>query len=455
MERVESNNLLEILGRAWHRIFRKLVYPGFRLSYAGVCDGFLFSMFIIPSYFGIRLGFFDLTAFRLFEIFLIILVWKKAERRNEILRMARKCPHTIYIIIYLFIVTYTNLYHPSISTIFYWLMNGALAFFLIAFLIINEYGAEGFLRRIRTYTWILCLLSPLELLLRRSPFSFLDTLGKSSTTLRFGTVRIMGNCTTANGYAMYLCILLPFICYDIKRKRVDVMKNIWLVILLLLNVFLTGSRLSVGIGILEVVLCLLAQDKKATLKFFLTIPIVLPIVAAVLFLLRGVPFVNSILLAFFSAFDEIFNTSYSTNFGADATMLYNSSHYRDLLVEGTFGGNWLNPLLGRGANYAFSMYIDGYYIKSVDNFYVGQYITYAYPGLIAWLLMSLTFVISAIRNLIKNHCALMWAALVSIVCYFISLWFLDQLQTFPIMFAVFGLVYASSVLNRRERETAL
>ena len=103
MERVESNNLLEILGRAWHRIFRKLVYPGFRLSYAGVCDGFLFSMFIIPSYFGIRLGFFDLTAFRLFEIFLIILVWKKAERRNEILRMARKCPHTVYIIIYIFI----------------------------------------------------------------------------------------------------------------------------------------------------------------------------------------------------------------------------------------------------------------------------------------------------------------------------------------------------------------
>ncbi|MGX8703117.1 MAG: hypothetical protein ACSW8H_01545 [bacterium] len=452
MERVDSNNLFVILGRAWHRTFRKLVYPGLRLSYAGICDCFLFSLFVLPSYFGIRLGFFDLTAFRLFEICLLILIWKKEERRNQFLTMVRKCPHTIYIALYMFIVTYTNIYRPSVSTIFYWLMNGVFAFFLVAFLLINEYGAEGFLQRIRTYTWVLCLLSPLEIVIHRSPFSLLDTLGKSSHTLRFGVTRIVGNCTAANGYAMYLCILLPFICYDIKRKRIDVMKNVWLVLLLLVNVFLTGSRLSVGIGLLEVVICLLFQDKRATMKFLLTVPFILPVLVGALFLFRGVPLVNSILMAFFSAFDEVFNTAYSVNFGADATMLYNSSHYREVLVRETFGGDWLNPIMGRGGNYEFSMYVEGYFIRSVDNFYVGQFITYAYPGLFAWLLMSAGFLVSAIRNFFKNRNFLTLAAAISIIGYFISLWYLDQLQTFPIMFAIFALVYASSVLERRARK---
>lgn len=49
-------------------------------------------------------------------------------------------------------------------------------------------------------------------------------------------------------------------------------------------------------------------------------------------------------------------------FGADAHMLYNSSHYRELLWENTILGDWLNPWLGRGGNYRFGMYIDGYRI---------------------------------------------------------------------------------------------
>lgn len=450
MGRADSNNLLTLLGSAWHGTFRKLIYPGLRLSYEGVCDCFLFSIFVLPSYFGIRMGFFDLTAFRLFEIFLLVLIWKKQTRREDFLRMIRKCPHTIYILIYFAIVAVTNLYHPSISTIFYWLMNGVLVFFLVAYLVINEYGLEGFLRRIRFYTWFLCLISPLELLIRRPPFSILDTLGKSNMAVRFGAIRVMGNCTTSNGYAMYLIVLLPFICYDIKTKHINILKNIWLVLLLLLNVFLTGSRLSVGTGILTLVLLVIMQDKRAALKFFLTVPLILPVVAAALYLLRETPFANSVLLAFFSAFDEIFNTSYAVHFGADPMLLYNSSHYREVLVRETFGGNWLNPLVGRGGNYNFSMYVEGYFINSVDNFYVGQFITYAYPGLIAWLLMSATFLVSAIRIFIRKHSFLMWAAIVSIICYFISLWYLDQLQTFPIMFAVFGLVYAAAVLYRRE-----
>ena len=455
MERAQENNLVHLLEKAWHGTFRKLVYPGFRLSYGGICDCLLFSLFVLPTYFGIRFFFFDLTAFRFFEILVLYLIFKKETRKREFMRLIRLCPHSIFIAAFFFIVVYTNVYHRSFSAIFYWLMNGIFTFYLVAYLIIYEYGIEEFLKKVRLFTWFLVLVSPLELVIGRTPFSILDTLGKSSYNERFGNLRIMGNCSTTNGYAMYLCILLPFICYDYKRKRMDVLKNGWLLLFLMVNVLLTGSRLSVGIGILEIVLCILAQDRKTLRKTLLTGLVALPIIVVAAFLFRNHPLVNSMLLAFFSAVDEVFETSISVKFGADASILYNSSHYRDLLVEGTFGGGWLNPFMGRGTNYVFQMYVDGYYIRSTDNFYVGQFIAYAYPGLVTWLLMSASFLISAVAKFYKRREFIFWAAIVSIVGYFISLWYLDHLQTFPIMFAVFGVVYACAVLGKQKDKERL
>lgn len=421
---------------------RKLILPGMRLSYYGIADWFLFSLFVLPTYFGVRLGFFDLTALRLFEILLLWCIFKDKNKRNRFIELILKCPNNIGVGMYMFVVIYTNLIHPSINTIFYWITNGVLVIYLIAYLVVYEYGIEGVLNKFRQYAYILTVISPLELFIGFPPFSLLDTLGKSNTNARFGSVRIMGNCSTTNGYAMYLMILFPLMCYDWKNKRIDLEKNKCLLLLMVLNIFLTGSRLTVGTLILGFMLCFLMQCKKQFVKSLGTFVTVLPVVIIILYVFRNVEFVRGILCTLFSAVDEVMGTSYAVNFGANARTLYNSSYYRELLWRNTFLGDWLNPWLGRGGNYTFGMFVEGYAIFSCDNFYVGQFIIYAYPGLFCWLIMSLSFFVTSARRWIQNRSILDWVIIVSIICYFISLWYLDQLQTFPIMMAVFGLIYA-------------
>ena len=424
------------------KLFRRLIMPGFKLSFHGIADWYLFSLFVLPTYFGIRLIFFDLTAFRLFEVLLLWCILKSSTRKNQFIKLVKSCPNNIWIGIYLFIVIYTNLIHPSLNTIMYWLTNGVFVIFCVAYLVIYEYGVERFLDKIKIYIWIICTLSPIQVITGQSPFALLDTLGKVVTTSRFGEIRVMGNCTVANGYAMYLMILFPIMCCDWNARKIDFKKNGILLLLMVLNIFLTGSRLTIGTMILGVFLCFIMQNRRELKQSLGFILIGIPIMMLFLYYFKDLDFVKGLLRTFFSAFDEIFDTSYALQYGADAQTLYNSSYYRELLVKNTIFGDWLNPWLGKGGNYKLNMFIQGYYIHSCDNYYVGQYITYAWPGLIVWLMMSGSFFVSCIKKWILERNVLVWCIIVSIICYFISLWYLDQLQTFPIMMSMFGLSYA-------------
>lgn len=431
-----------------HKLLRRLIYPGCKVNYHGVADWFLFSVFVLPSYFGIRLVFFDLTAVRFFEILLIYMILRNPYRRREFINMIKNCPNLIWMVMYVAVVTYTNVLHISINTILYWLTNCILLWGCMLYLIINEYGIDIFLQKIKKYAWILCGLSPIQIITGFSPFAVLDTLGKVTTTSRFGEIRIMGNCTVANGYAMYLTILLPIICYDYKGKKINLWKNFALLMGIIINVFLTGSRLSVGIMLLEIFLCGIMQYKKQLKQSFMAILIGIPILILILYSLQNVSFVRGLLRTFFSFYDEIMKTNYAVQFGADSKILYNSTYYRELLWKNTIGGGWLNPWLGKGGSYNFGLYVEGYRIYSCDNFYVGQYIAYGIPGVVTWLLMSASFLIQSIKSVLLNKNKLMWVLTVSIICYYISLWYLDQLQTFPYMMGIFALVYSERYRER-------
>lgn len=436
------NKLLNWLNYNRRLLFCRLIYPGFRISFSGLADCFLFSLFLMPSYFGVRLAFFDLTAVRFFELLLLCCIWKNRERRQTFTNLIRTCDHTPWIFAYFTVVVYTNLIHPSIGTIFYWLMNGVFVFYISAYLLTEEYGEKIFCKKFRLYVGILTLLSPLEVVIGQSPFQVLNTLGKGiADNTRFGSLRIHGPCTTSNGFSMVLCMLLPIVCYDEKRNRVDILKHWFLAVLVIINIFLTGARLAVGIMILELGACYIVQRKGSLARVTTILLVAIPVLIVFLVAFRNVSFVRSILCTLFSAVDEILDTNFAASFGADATILSNSSEYRKVLFQETILGTWLNPLLGRGGNYRFHMFAGGFNMVSVDNYYVGQYITYAWPGLITWFVMSMSFLWKAVVHWIRTRNQLMWLLIVSIVCYFISLWYLDQLQTFPIMLAVFALEY--------------
>lgn len=435
-----ASSILNFCRIKFRNLLRPLVIDK-AIRFSGVADWFLFSLFVLPSYFGIRLIFFDLTALRFFEILLLIGIFKHGKRRNAFIVLVKKCPNNIFILMYMLVVIYTNLIHFSLNTIFYWITNCLLIIFLIAYLIIYEYGIEDFLEKLKKFAWILVSVSPLEILIGKPPFSFLDTLGKSSTKARFGSVRIMGNCSTTNGYAMFLMILLPLFCYDWKSKRVDLGKNKYLLIMLVLNIFLTGSRLTIGTLIIGLVCCFLLQQPMQIKKEIFLFLISIPTIGVILYVFRETDFIRSILRTFFSAVDEILNTNYAVQFGADAQSLFNSSYYRELLWKNTILGNWLNPWLGRGGDFKFGMFVEGYRIFSIDNFYVGQYVVYAWPGVITWFIMSISFLAQMIKIWMKKN-KLGFVLAISFICYYISLWYLDQLQTYSIMAALFGVTYA-------------
>lgn len=431
----------------WHkynrRLFcRRLIHPGFRVSFFGVADCFLLSLFLVPSYFGIRLAFFDLTAVRFFELLLLCCIWKNWNRRQEFVRLIRSCKHTLFFLAFFFVVVYTNLIHPSLGTIFYWLMNGLFVFYLTAYLIAAEYGVEVFCKKIHLYSYLLTIISPIEVVTGIPPLLFLNTLRKGiADNTRFGSIRIHGPFMTSNGFALVLCMLLPFACYDEKKQRVDFLRHWLLVLLIIVNIFLTGARLAVGIMFLELAACYIGQKKGSLSRLTTILLIALPIMILFVVVFRNVGFVRSFLCTFFSSVDEVLDTNFAMNFGADPTVLSDSSEYRRVLFREVFLTKWLNPLIGRGGSFVFHLYVDGFDMESVDNYYIGQYITYAWPGLIAWFVMSMSFLWKAVVHWIRTRNQLMWLLMVSVVCYFISLWYLDQLQTFPIMLAVFALEY--------------
>lgn len=421
-----------------NNLFSKLWIDG-KITFSGIADWLLFSFFIFPTTFGIRLVFFDLTAFRFFIIIIMYMILKSPRKREAFWDVIRHCKNLYFIGAYIFVVAYTNLLHGEINQTLYWSINGVLLFLVLSYLIQYHYGVELFLKRIKAYTWILCIVSPLELVLGVAPFTLLDTLDKGIQTVeRFGSVRIVGNCTTNNGYGLYLLILLSIVCIDYKRKKVDIINNLSLIALVLLNILLTGARLATGLVILLLVLLTLCTNKKEMKKLFIIEGGLIILALGILVIFQDISFFSGIIRTLLTAVDSILNTSYSVTYGADETVLYNSTYYRELLVKNTILGDWLNPWFGRGANDSFGMYVEGYHIYSCDNFYVVQYIRYAYPGLITWFAMSLMFFKDALC--MKKNITMALAS--GIVVYFIGLWYLDHLQTFPFMFAVFALIYS-------------
>ena len=145
-----------------------------------------------------------------------------------------------------------------------------------------------------------------------------------------------------------------------------------------------------------------------------------------------------------SVIDEVFGTSFSVNYGADLSLLNMSSGYRNYLPR-IFTVEWLNPLVGRGANAQVGFEFDGVYVISIDNFYVAMYIRYAYPGLISFVLFQIITFVYMLRIAIKYKSGLSYSIAIGFVLYSISLLWADYLQTTKYMYiavAIFAAFYS-------------
>ena len=118
--------------------------------------------------------------------------------------------------------------------------------------------------------------------------------------------------------------------------------------------------------------------------------------------------------------------------------LGSSSDYRAQLKY-IFQVDWLNPLLGIGRNRSFACEINGTYIYSVDSFYIAEYIRYAYPGMITYIVYLLYFLIRMLKSSIRNRSQISKMLFTGAFCYCVNLLWLDSLQTLKYLYILFAL----------------
>nr|MCR5720259.1 hypothetical protein [Lachnospiraceae bacterium] len=210
-----------------------------------------------------------------------------------------------------------------------------------------------------------------------------------------------------------------------------------------------GSRSSLGIAAVEMVVIFFLSDvvnMKKTL-FFLGIFVIC--FAIFLALTYKTSIGRYILMQIFGVIDHIFGTTISARFGADVTHYANSDGYRDVLPK-IFGLDWLNPILGRGVKRHFSATFTGedgskIFVSSIDSYYIEQYIKYAYPGMISYIIFIFTALGIILRNAIKYRSGLFKLIFVGVLCYYYNLYWLDALQTLKFVYVFIALALATSV----------
>lgn len=391
---------------------------------------FLIAYYILPQYFGVSLPGFDLTAQRFFIVLLSLFLLSKESRKKVFREGVRSCKLWPLMAGFLGICFYTAVLRAHIGTFLYPLIE-LLGAFLVIYALREYLGSGGYLQLFRKMLLFLCLMGLLEAVMHKTPFAYLETIRGLYTggMIRSGAYRIMGPANHSLAYGLILISGLPLVCIDEEGRCFNFFKHLPLLFLVIVNVFLTGSRSTLAVMGLELLLLTFLAPGEQRKKLMLT---VVPV--GILVLVLALVFPNSppghyILLQLCTVLDEMLGTSYALRFGVDSVSLSNSASYREALLD-IFGVNWLNPWLGQGSGYHFSWYIPGgANIRSIDNFYVANYIRYGYPGLIVYGLLVLQAVWRMLRSGVceKDRPALCMALAVS--GYFLNLWWMDTLQT--------------------------
>lgn len=413
---------------------------------------FLITYYILPQYFGCKLPGFDMTAQRFLITLLGVFVLSKESRKKVFWEGVRGCGLWPVMTAYLGICFYTALLRGHIGTFLYPFIE-LLGAFLVIYVLREYLGSVGYLRLFRGMLLFLCLMGIVEAALGKTPFAYLETIKGLYTggMIRSGSYRIMGPANHSLAYGLILISGLPLLCIDEERHRFDIFKHLPLLLLVIANVFLTGSRSTLAVMGLELLLLLPAAPVRQRKKLLFTV-----VPAGLAVLLLAVLFPSSapghyILLQLCTVLDEILGTSYAVRFGVDSTSLANSASYREALLD-IFGVDWLNPWLGQGSGYRFSWYIPGgATIHSIDNFYVANYIRYGYPGMIVYCLLILQALCRMLRWGVTRRDRTVWCMVIALGGYFLNLWWMDTLQTIKYAYLPIAL-FEAWIAENREKE---
>ncbi|BCN29017.1 hypothetical protein [Anaeromicropila herbilytica] len=417
---------------------------------------FLFTLFVLPQYFGIPFPLFDFTVIRIMIIVMILLIFGEKQRQQQLFEVMSRT-YSKVLIPYLIVLTYTLVLRVDINALLNPLIE-LISLYLLIYIIQYCLGIKKTLHYLLIFSYIIAFLGLIEFVIHRSPFSYLETIKGIYTGafIRSGQYRIMGPAIHSLGYGLMLIIMIPICCFDIEKQEINILKNKLLFLAIAANIFFTGSRSTLIVFFLEVVMLALFSPKVNKKKFFIIGGVFIVIFISMLIVFRNIPFINSIIIQIVSVIDELLGTTYSVKFGADISALSSSSHYREQLKY-IFQIDWLNPWIGLGRKRSFACEINGSFIQSVDNFYIAEYIRYAYPGMISYIIFLLYFLIRMLKNSIQKKSQISKMLFIGSLGFCINLLWVDSLQTFKylyILFAIFSCLpenYENLINGKRRR----
>lgn len=418
---------------------------------------FLLNMFllvtdyIMPQYFGIDIGY-DMTCTRIAIVLIIGYMFVNPRLFTHFCKMLLECKLTIPFVLYLMVAGYTMVLRADINAFFLVFLE-ILTMFILIYVIRYSIGVKIAIKWAIYSGYFFGVLGLIDYVLGQSlMLKFLRTVPTPVMNVyRSGQYRIMGPCGHPLGYGLYMILLLPMACIDFEKKEVFLFKRPLLLALLLINVFLTGSRSTLGIVILECFLIFLFSNRKNVKKTLICILIAIVFLVLFLMIFYKTKIGQYAMMQIASVIDQIFGTEYAVLFGAETTRLEDSEEYRKRLPL-IFTLDWLNPLVGRGVSRGFGVEIDGYYIHSIDNYYVSQYIKYAYPGLVSYVVIILATVGTMLSGIVKHKSNIIKMAFVGTVCYFINLWWVDALQTLKYEYIIIAIFYATYMILEEKNE---
>lgn len=427
------------------------------LVFRNSCIAFFFTLYVLPQYFGLPLPIFDFTVLRIMLLIMFLFVLGVKERQRDFFGIIAESGSSKILIPYLFVLFYTMVLRVDVNAFLNPVIE-LISLYLLVYVIKNCFGIKNTLLYILIFSYLLAALGLVEYVLQRSPFSYLETIKGiySGRFIRSGYYRIMGPSIHSLGYGLILVTMVPIICYDIEKEEINILKHKVLFLMVACNVFFTGSRSTLSVFLLEVVLLALLSTRTNKKKLLLIGGFLFAIITAFVIAFQHTSVAQYIMLQLTSIVDEILGTTYSAKYGADLNALGSSSNYRDQLKY-IFQVEWLNPFIGLGRNKSFSSEINGSFIRSVDNFYIAEFIRYGYPGMLCYIAFLLYFLIRMIQKCIQNKSQISKVLFVGSLCYCINIFWLDSLQTLKylyILFAIFLCLPANSPAASKVRKWA-
>ena len=408
---------------------------------------------VMPQYFGFHIGF-DFTSTRILNVIIILYFIFNRKAGNHFLKSMLDVQLTPFFAAYMFVMVYTTVLRANVNTFFLNFLD-ILTFYMVYYGIRYVIGVKKAIDWTVKFAASISVYGIIEYFLKFSPMSkLLLTLPSVAVSgFRSGQYRISGPCVHPIAYGMLILLLIAVVCVDYEREEIYLFKHPIVLVLLLIDMFLTGSRGPLGIAFLEVFLLILFSkriNKKKTFIYMIAFIVIAVIFEAAIY---NTSLGRYIMMQITSVIDEVFGTSYSVNYGANLELLNMSSDYRDYLPR-VFTVEWLNPLVGRGANASVGFEFDGTYLQSIDNYYVALYIRYAYPGLITFVAIQLMSIVYMFRTAIKHHSPICFGTAIAIIVYSISLYWADYLQTTKYMYivsAIYCAFYSERYMDKERR----